>query len=183
MPQFAQFDHTGAAPAPVTGWYDTDALVYANLPPSAGLLAVTAAQWSAHMANPSGWAVNAGALVAFTAPAPVPTLAQQAAMAAAAGCQIVSTGTPALNGTYSCAPAAQQNMSSLYNLIQRAGGAAFPAGLTALPFPDAAGGVHIFPTVTDFLAFETAVGGYVLALGLMRVTGTGTLPAQPVTIP
>jgi hypothetical protein len=129
-----------------------------------------------------GWTYTGSVFAAPPAP-PAPTLAQQASAMLGMGCQIVSACTPALDGTYSCSPATQQNMSSLYNLIQRAGGAAFPAGLTALPFPDAAGGVHIFPTVAGFLAFETAIGNYVLALGLIEVTGTGTLPTQPVTIP
>jgi hypothetical protein len=35
-------------------------------------------------------------------PVPPPTLAQQALSMLATGCQIASTSTPALNGTYAC---------------------------------------------------------------------------------
>jgi hypothetical protein len=93
MPQFAHYDHAKAAPSPVIGWYDTDALTYPNLPASSDLLEVTTEQWSAHMTNPSGWAVSNGALVSYTPSATTPTLAQQAlaalnAMDAPGGCAI-----------------------------------------------------------------------------------------------
>jgi hypothetical protein len=60
----------------VIGWYDTAALAYPNLPPTANLLVLTAPQWTARLTG--CWAVSGGALVAYTPPAvPVP-LAKQA---------------------------------------------------------------------------------------------------------
>lgn len=80
MPQFAHFDHTVADPKPVIGWFDTDLLDYPNLPAAADLLQVTAAQWAARMANPSGWVVSGGALaqaapVTLSNPVQIPALA------------------------------------------------------------------------------------------------------------
>lgn len=68
MPQYAYFDSTIAAPSPVLGWYDTDALEYPNLPAAANLLAISAAQWGERMTG--RWAVSNGALVPYTPPAP-----------------------------------------------------------------------------------------------------------------
>lgn len=116
-------------------------------------------------------------------PAPAPTLAQQAQTALGAGLTVTSTATPAISGTYACDAATQSKLASLYNLIQRAGGAAFPAGMTALPWPDMRGAVHSFTAVSDFLNLETAIGNYVLALDLIVTTNSGTLPAASVTIP
>lgn len=129
-----------------------------------------------------GWSYSGGVFSAPAPPAP-PTLAQQAAAAIAAGCAIVSTATPVLSGTYACDDAAQGRINRVYSLIQRAGGNAFPAGMTMLPWPDVSGAIHTFSSVAEFLAFETAVGGYVLALDMIIATGSGTLPTQPVTIP
>ncbi len=76
MPKYAQYNPSLAAPSPVIGWYDTDNYTYPNLPAASGLLEITEAQWQARLTNPSGWAVSSGALVAYTPPAPVVTLAQ-----------------------------------------------------------------------------------------------------------
>lgn len=74
MPQYAYFDSTAGGPTPVIGWYDTDEFSYSNLPPAASLLELTAAQWAARLANPSGWAITAGTLFPYTPPpAPVDT--------------------------------------------------------------------------------------------------------------
>jgi len=181
MTQYAQFNPS-LSPAPVTGWYDTAEFSYPNLPAPTDLLAVTAAQWAARTANPSGWAVSGGALVSYTPPVVAPTLAQQAAMALAAGLTITSTGTPALNGTYACDDAAQARINRVYALIQRGGGAVFPAGLTSLPWPDKSGALHTFTSVAEFLAFETAVGNYVLALDMIQAANSGTLPSSTVNI-
>jgi hypothetical protein len=183
MAQYAQYNPAVAAPSPVVGWFDADEFNYPNLPPLSNLLALTAAQWAARLVNPSGWAVSAGALVAYVPPTPTLTLAQQAAAALNAGLTITSTSTPTLNGTYNVDAVAQANINSMYNLIQRAGGSAFPGGLTEMPWADINGTVHTFASVGDFLAFETAVGDYVLALNLIAITNTGTMPAASATIP
>jgi len=87
MTRYAYYDASVAAPSPVLGWYDTDALSYPNLPAATDLLELTDAQWDARMPGP--FAVQNGALVAYTPPAPVvplTTQAQQAFEAAAATC-------------------------------------------------------------------------------------------------
>ena len=180
MPQFAQFDHTVAAPAPVIGWYDTDALNYGNLPVSANLLSVTAAQWWARLANPSGWAVSGGALVPYTAPVQPATLAQQATAALSAGAAVTSAGTPALTGTYDISAVAQGRMAavSVYILVN----SKFPGGATSYAWMDTAGAPHVFPNTAAFQAFATAIADHVSVLIQIIATGAGTLPPATVSI-
>lgn len=111
------------------------------------------------------------------------SLVQQAQEAVAAGLTITSTATPSLSGRYACDAAAQLKLARMNALIQRTGGVSFPAGLTALPWPDMTGTAHFFNTVIDFVNFETALGNYVLALDLIMTTKTGVLPSNSVTIP
>ena len=54
----------------------------------------------------------------------------------------------------------------------------FPAGLTAMPWPDSSGTLHYFPTTAEFMAFSTAIANYVTMIDLGM-----TLPTPPVTIP
>jgi hypothetical protein len=70
MPKYAYYDSTVAALSPVLAWYDTDNFKYSSLPAVADLLEISETQWDARLTNPSGWAVSAGALVAYTPPAP-----------------------------------------------------------------------------------------------------------------
>lgn len=177
MSTYAQIDPLAADPKPVIGWFDTTANQYPAMPPQNALVTITADQYAARVANPAGWVIIAGALSAAQ-----PPLAQQALAMLAAGVTIVSTATPALNGTYAVGPNDRSNLTSMYSLIDRAGGS-FPSGLTALPWPDASGAVHTFAKVADFLNFETAIGGWVLVLQLMITTGAGELPSATVTIP
>lgn len=65
MPKYARFDPASPAPQPVTGWYDTDALDYPDLPPAANLLEIKQEQWDARLTTPF---VKNGALVAAQAP-------------------------------------------------------------------------------------------------------------------
>ncbi len=173
MPQYAYFDSTVAAPSPVIGWYDTESLTYPTLPIAADLLALTAEQWAERMTGQ--WAVSNGALVAYTPPAPVLTLAQQAQAALAAGLTVTSTGTPALDGLYSVDAAAQQNIQAVQIYIQANG--KFPGSTGTYAWLDKSGAAHVFPSVTEFTAFATAVADYVADLQMIIYTGTGTLPA------
>ncbi len=75
MTKFAQFDPAAPAPQPVTGWFDTDAFNYSNLPPAANLLQLTQAQWDGRMATPF---VQAGTLIATPAPTASEIAAAQA---------------------------------------------------------------------------------------------------------
>jgi len=89
--------------------------------------------------------------------------------------QIASTSTPALDGTYAIDAATQAKVQAIALYIQVNG--RFPAGVSALPWPDSAGVPHTFPTTAAFLAFATALGDTVTAIEL------GQTPAQPVPIP
>ena len=71
MPKFALFA-PATDPAPVLGWYDTDALTYDNLPASSDLLELTDAEWEARLTDPAGWAVSGGKLVAHVPAVPPP---------------------------------------------------------------------------------------------------------------
>jgi hypothetical protein len=76
------------------------------------------------------------------------------AEAIGAGCQIVSTATPALNGTYAVDETAQRNISGI-----AAGIAArnrVPGGGATFTYPDMAGTLHAF-SAADFLNFATAI--------------------------
>lgn len=68
MARYAAYNSDVAAPSPVLGWYDTGEFAYENLPKAGDLLEMTDAQWTARMSGQ--WAVSAGALVAYTPPAP-----------------------------------------------------------------------------------------------------------------
>ncbi|MDE1906632.1 MAG: hypothetical protein KGH75_09310, partial [Rhodospirillales bacterium] len=114
-------------------------------------------------------------------PPPTPTLAQQAAAMIAAGLGITSTGTPALNGTYSVDATAQHNIQAVQIYIQANG--KFPGSSGTYAWLDKAGAPHAFPTVAEFTAFATAVADFVADLQMIIYTGTGTLPADTATIP
>ncbi|WP_428485937.1 hypothetical protein [Rhodopila sp.] len=154
-----------------TGRFDAS-MLWVNL---AGITPTPQLGWSASETNGT-WS--------FTAPPPppAPTLAEQAITAMSAGLTISSAGTPALDGTYACDDTAQANLNSMYNLIQRAGGNAFPGGLSALPWPLLSGAVVTFTSVSAFLAVETAIGDYVLTLDLVVTTNAGTLPPATASI-
>ncbi len=106
--------------------------------------------------------------------------AQQAAQATAqatlaAGLTVKSTAYPALDGTYSVTPAATGNISSVMLYIQVHG--TFPGGASTMPWLDAGGTPHVFPSVAEFQAFATAAADFVAAVTL------GQSYTQPATIP
>jgi len=179
MTQYAYFDSTVAAPSAVLGWYDTEFAAYPGLPAAANLLTLTEAQWADRMMGQ--WAVSGGTLVAYTPATPTPTPAQQAAAAISAGVQVISTNTPALNGTYAIDPASQMKIMATSQYISVNG--KFYGGATTYPWLDMSGTAHTFPSVAEFQAFASAVAAYVAALDVIVASDSGTLPAQPVTIP
>ena len=95
--------------------------------------------------------------------------------------KITSTSYPALNGSYSVGPQAQSNLAAV-ELYAVANGT-FPGGATSYPWLDASGQPHVFPSVTEFKAFASAVANYVAAVTMVEDTGTGTLPAATASIP
>jgi hypothetical protein len=97
------------------------------------------------------------------------------ASAVAAGCQIVSTGTPSISGTYGIGSQDEINLNSL-----QAGIAASAPWLGG--YRDIAGAKHTM-TAPQFTAIATAILGYVEALDEWYAGGcVGSAPAQPVTI-
>ena len=89
--------------------------------------------------------------------------------------QINSSGTPAINAAYSIDPQTTAKVMALVLYIQANG--RFPAGYSALPFPDASGALHTFTSPAQFVAFATALADYTTAVTL------GGSPPTPVTIP
>ena len=112
-------------------------------------------------------------------PATVP-LAMQAANAIAAGVQVSSTGTPAINGTYAL------DAQSLANIVaiaaEIANGKGFPGGGATYDYPDAAGTFHTFPTTPAFVNFATAIASYVSGWKLFAQGHIQTPPSAPLAI-
>ena len=120
-------------------------------------------------ANLALWTVQAGPPVTASGPRnwqtvtpPVPTTVA-----------VVSTGTPALSGTYGCAPSDQQNLAAESTFILVNG--TFTAG-ASMPWLDASGTPHVFTSTAQFQAFASAIASYVTQLKL------GNSPATPLTI-
>ncbi|MGC9271934.1 hypothetical protein [Acidiphilium sp.] len=127
-----------------------------------------------------GYLYSGGVFSAPPAP-PAPTLAQQATAAIGKGIAITSTGTPALDGTYACDETAQGQLNRVAGYITTNG--KFPAGLTAMPWPDISGVVHEFATTAEFQALASAVANYVVELDAVIMGLATTLPAASATIP
>ena len=74
MARFARFDSSAPSPAPVLGWYDTEAAIYAILPAQADMLALTDDQWLGR--GLGYWAVTNKQMLPFVPPvsAPLPWL-------------------------------------------------------------------------------------------------------------
>lgn len=130
-----------------------------------------------------GWrATESAGTWSFTDPtpaAPPPTLAQQAGRMIASGCQISSTSTPALNGTYAADPVSQQHIAAEIVSIMLNG--TFTDGTTTIEWLDVSGATHAF-TIAEFKSFATAHAGFVTAC-LKVINGQSTtLPAQPSVI-
>lgn len=102
-----------------------------------------------------------------------------------AGCQVVSTGTPGLNGVYGIAPPNISDIQAQQVSILTRG--TFTNGQTSRAWIDSAGGVHAFATPAEFTDFAEAIGQYVDALAMALATaqagGTWNPPSQPVTFP
>ncbi len=177
MPQYAHFDSTAPAPQPVLGWYDTDALKYPNPPPTADLLELTPAQWEGRLSG--FWAINNGALVAASQPAP--TLAQEAAGAIGAGLAITSTANGAL-GTFQLTAATQLRFASLLQYYDKFG--TFPNKAATITVTDIDGKPHtltpaqfeaLYQTLGDYLTLlEDCIAG--IATALPTASNFGTIP-------
>lgn len=129
----------------------------------------------------AGWtAVKPSGTWVFAAPVvPALTLPQQAQDALAAGFSVVSTGTPALSGIYSCDAIAQARITAIQTRINA--GLGLPLSASAVDWIDIAGVVHAF-TADEFTAFAHALSDYVYQLDMIALGAGSALPAQPVTI-
>ena len=182
MPKYARFDPSVAAPSPVIGWFNTDARAYPNLPPMSDLVEVPPDIWDAHYANTNGYAVSAGALVAYTPPPPVLTLAQEAANAAVSGLTIALSGTITLAATLFPTDTKTQKAIESMNAMARAG--VLPLGSTTYPMIDASGTWHHF-TAAQYQAVAGASAAYVSACDLIAAgnpLGVTELPAASVSL-
>jgi hypothetical protein len=183
MPQYAQFDPTVEEPAPVLGWYDTDALHYPNLPAQDALLLMTADQWAHRMDQ--AWAVEGGAFVAYTPPEPPevptepPSLQDQAAAMMNEPVTVVSQSMPSLNAQYQNDPPTRQHITTItmaYN-----GGLGLPGGGRAFQWWDVDGTTYLWPAM-QFVSFAQAVMNFVYACTQV-VNGESTeLPSSTLTI-
>lgn len=101
----------------------------------------------------------------------------------AGGITLTSTGTPALNGTYSTHSVAQANISAIQ--IGIGSGMGLPGGSATFAYLDSAGGQHQF-SAANFTAFAIAVRDFVyhslIALATIEGGGTATFPLNTVTI-
>jgi len=113
--------------------------------------------------------------------------AAQAAVAAgnaalAAGLTVNSTSTPALDGVFAVDEQSQSDINAVSTYIVVNG--TFPQGQATTYWADKSGSIHLFPSVSVFQAFATAVANYVDAIEDYQNSGgtAGSLPATMVTI-
>lgn len=106
--------------------------------------------------------------------------AQQLAVKVAAGMPLESTGTPAVDATYSVDQGSQQSIAAVAQYI--AAFAEFPADQTELPWADITGTFHVFTTTTLFMAFARAAADYVTKCNLAAQADPINWPATPVVI-
>ncbi len=99
------------------------------------------------------------------------------------GIILTSTGTPALNATYSTTDTAQKNVSGVVTGI--AAGLGFPGGGTTFQYLDASNVPHSFDA-SHFTAFAAALRNFVynceITLATIQNGGTATFPSNLVTI-
>jgi hypothetical protein len=101
----------------------------------------------------------------------------------AAGVQVTSTSTPALNGAYPIDPAAQSIMSAIAAGV--AAGKGLPSGTSTFAYPNSAGAEVTF-TADQFTNFAAACEAYLYAFNqalAARVGGSSTaMPSTALTI-
>jgi hypothetical protein len=130
--------------------------------------------------DPSAWLVKDSAIA--QAPAPVLTLAQQAAAASVAGLSIALSGTMTLAATLFPTDASTQKAIESMNAMARAG--VLPLGSTTYPMIDASGTWHHF-TASQYQAVAGAIAAYVSACDLIAAgnpMGATSLPAASVSL-
>lgn len=101
----------------------------------------------------------------------------------ALGIAVSSAGTPAINATYSLAPAAIQRLNLIASLI--ANGKGLPGGGGTMLYPDTSGNTHTF-TSTNILNLATALQTYIYNWEAAITTkvggGSASFPTTPVAL-
>ncbi|WP_297478413.1 hypothetical protein [Ferrovum sp.] len=99
------------------------------------------------------------------------------------GIVLTSTGTPALNGTYSVTTTAQHNISGVMSGI--ANGLGLPGGGSTFQYQDMSGKLHAW-SATAFPELARAVRDFVyncdVTLTTIQAGGVATFPSNQVTI-
>lgn len=106
---------------------------------------------------------------------PAPTRLQLAMQAFGAGCAIVSTATPLLNGTYGILPQDEINLSGLQSAIN--------AAQPWLGYIRDTSGVKHTMTAAQFTPLADALLQYIAGIDAYVHGEAAALPAQPSTIP
>lgn len=182
MPKFANFSSDQPSPSPVLGWYDTDLIDYPTPPPTEDMLPLTDEQWAHRMEG--FWAVDNGALVAYTPPPPPLSPDGEYVTRVADGIAITSTATSALDATYPIDPASMALIGAAAR--DAASGLGLPHGLPTMPVTDVDGTAHDF-SEPAIIATYKASRDLVYVMGqqrdIMAGGGTPTWPPQTATIP
>lgn len=115
--------------------------------------------------------------VQFIRPAPTP--ATNAVVALGAGLTIVSTATPALNGTYAIDQLTQMDIIAIETSLNA--GKGFPGGAAMFNYHDMSGVLHVF-SAANFTNFAAAVRDYVYMLKALIAGASTALPASTTSI-
>lgn len=151
-------------------------LAAGNMPSRAG--GITWSELADVLMNqaPAAWLRAAAALQASGGL----TSAQSATLALATGLTVASTGTPAVNGTYACDAATQQQMMAEILAINTNG--TFADGTTSIEWRNWAMTATATFTVALFKELVTAVGAFVSGNTKVINGLSTTLPPASVTI-
>lgn len=134
-----------------------------------------------------GWTYVAGIftppVVVLPTPTPLQAAQAQLNLILGAGCQIVSTSNPLLNGTYAMDPMTLLEIASIEASLARGDG--LPGATATFLFHDMNAASHVFSAIT-FPAFAKAIRDYFAAAKqafyIAAGGGAANWPAQPVTI-
>ena len=96
------------------------------------------------------------------------------------GVAITSGSTPAINGSYLITPQSKLDIEGVIDNIELNG--TFPGGASTFPWLDISDTPHVFPSVSVFKEFATAIAAFVAAIEEFIDTGSGSPPSNQITI-
>jgi hypothetical protein len=88
--------------------------------------------------------------------------------------KVTSRSSPAVNGVYAIHPDMQQKIQQVALYVSING--KFPARLKAMPWPDAAGKVHVFNSPAIFREFASAAIDAVMVFDCQLTVQSATIP-------